>query len=104
MRIATLAGEQVDIQANRKGGLERGHHNLWPFTRPEARNLLSQYCPLSIQPMQLLPHTVQLMLQLLQQRHRTPPLVPSWRLGVGGPMLVGNPPALGLVVSSSHGR
>jgi hypothetical protein len=35
MRIATLAGEQVDIQANPEGGLERGQHNLWPFTRPE---------------------------------------------------------------------
>jgi len=66
IRIRALAGEQVEIQANSEGHLERGAHDLWGCASSEAGDLLGQHRPFSRQTLQLLPHAIQLTLQLLQ--------------------------------------
>jgi hypothetical protein len=64
--IRALAGEEVDVEADSEGNLERGAHDLWRRTGPQSGNLLGQHALLARQPLPLFSHSLQLALELLQ--------------------------------------
>src|SRR5262249_14682155 len=65
-------GVESVVHANPKAQLERGTDDLGSRSSAQARDLLGQHGQFLGRLVQLLPNTVELALQLLQQRQRAP--------------------------------